>query len=266
MNLRNLFGRKRPQKTAAHVKTQNWVLSYPKSGRTWLRVMIGRVFVHHYGLSEDQIFDEKTMALAAGLPPIDFSHDETSNSEGRHMDELTRKKNSYAGKHVLLLVRDPRDVVVSCFFQATRRKSRYEGDIHEFIRSETHGINKIIRYFQIWEANQSLPASFTLLKYEDMHNDSQTSLRSALNFMGAEDVPDELIQEAIEFSSFEKMKEMERSNSLKNKKLRPGDKNDPESFKVRKGKIGGYEEYLDDDDIAYCCEALREMNCPFGYR
>jgi hypothetical protein len=266
MNLRNFFRRKRPQTAASDVKTQNWVLSYPKSGRTWLRVMIGRVFVHHYRLSEDQIFDEKTMALAAGLPPVDFSHDETSNSEGRHIDNLSPTKESYAGKHVLLLVRDPRDVVVSCFFQATRRKSRYEGDIHTFIRSETHGIKKIIRYFQIWETNQSVPASFTLLKYEDMHNDSQTSLRSALNFMGAADVPDELIEEAIEFSSFEKMKEMERSNSLKNKKLRPGDKNDPESFKVRKGKIGGYEEYLDDDDIAYCGEALREMDCPFGYR
>lgn len=267
MRISKLFSRFcSTKKSGPKVETRNWVLSYPKSGRTWLRVLIGRVFIQHYGISEAQIFDEKTMAMAVGLKPVDFSHDETSNSEGRHMDDLSPTKDKYAGKHVLLLVRDPRDVVVSCFFQATRRKSRYEGDIHEFIRSDTHGIRKIIRYYQIWDQNRQTPASFTLLKYEDMHEHPEACLKTALDFMGASGIPDEVIREAIEFGSFERMKEMERSNSLKNKKLRPGDQSDPESFKVRKGKVGGHEEYLDESDLAYCRQMLDEMDCPFGYR
>ncbi|MGJ8653980.1 MAG: sulfotransferase domain-containing protein [Opitutaceae bacterium] len=265
MRIRQFFQRS-PKDKDTQSDTQNWVISYPKSGRTWLRVMIGRIFTQHYGLNEDQIFDEKTMCLAAGLPPVGFSHDETSNSEGRDLNDFTQDRKQYAGKHVLLLVRDPRDVVVSCFFQATRRKSRYEGDIHTFLRSDTHGIRKIIRYYQIWNENKGVPESFTLLRYEDMHESPNESLRTALNYLGADKVSDAEIQDAIEFASFESMKKMEAQNSLKNKKLRPGDKNDPESFKVRKGKIGGYADYLNEEDIAYCERALSEMECPFSYR
>ncbi|WP_269526199.1 sulfotransferase domain-containing protein [Coraliomargarita parva] len=266
MPLKSLFARfRKTSPPAVDVLTSHWILSYPKSGRTWLRVMIGRIFTQHFGLSEEQIFDEKTMTVAAGLPPVDFSHDETSNSEGRALQDFTETKGKYAENHVMLLVRDPRDVVVSCFFQATRRKSRYEGDIHDFIRSDTHGIRKIIRYYQIWDANKHLPASFTLLRYEDMHEEPHQSLRNALNFLGAAGVSDSEIADAVEYASFESMKAMEASNSLKNKKLRPGDKNDPESYKVRKGKIGGYVDYLDEADIAYCEQALQEMQCPFGY-
>jgi hypothetical protein len=263
----NLFKRKLNHHQAPEaVDTQNWVLSYPKSGRTWLRVMIGHIFTQHFNLSEDQIFNEKTMCLAAGLPPVDFSHDETSNSEGRELEHFTPDRSHYQGKHVLLLVRDPRDVVVSCFFQATRRKNRYEGDMHTFIRSQTHGIRKIIRYYQIWDTSQHFPESFTLLRYEDMHVTPNESLRKALNFFGTTDVTDQEISDAVEFGSFESMKRMETEGSLKNKKLRPGDKNDPESFKVRKGKIGGYADYMTEADIAYCKKALEEMKCPFEYR
>jgi len=266
MRLSQLFKRSSKNKPAEHAKTQNWVLSYPKSGRTWLRVMLGHVFTEHYGLSQDQIFDEKTMTQAAGLKPTDFSHDETSNSEGRDLAQLTTEKTKYVGKDVMLLVRDPRDVVVSCYFQATRRKSRYEGDIHAFIRSSTHGIRKIIQYYTIWENNRAVPASFTLLKYEELHGQPLRSLQTALAFFGAANIPQKVLEDAIDFASFDSMKEMERNNSLKNKKLRPGDVNDPESFKVRKGKIGGYREYLNEEDIAYCKTMMEEMNCPFGYQ
>jgi len=227
--------------------------------------MIGRIFTQHYGLDNSKFFDEKLMSMAAGLPPVDFSHDETSNSEGRNLSDFTPDRSKYSGKNVLLLVRDPRDVVTSCFFQATRRKSRYEGDMQTFIRSETHGIRKIIRYYQIWKENQSSPDTFTLLRYEDMHEDSFDSLKKALAFLNAQNIPDSLLNEAIEFASFESMRKMEEANTLKHKKLRPGNKNDPESFKVRKGKIGGYVDYMNEDDISYCQEQLITMQCPFGY-
>lgn len=205
------------------------------------------------------------MCLAAGLPPVDFSHDETSNSEGRPLDKFTVDRESYRDKHVLLLVRDPRDVVVSCFFQATRRKSRYEGDIKSFVRSDSHGIEKIIQFYKIWDAHKTTPKTFTLLRYEDMHAEPQKSLRKALHFLGAENITMAEIEDAIEFSSFESMKKMESKNSLNHKKLRPGNKRDPESFKVRKGKINGFVDYLSREEIDHCNTLLRELDCPFGY-
>jgi hypothetical protein len=41
---------------------------------------------------------------------------------------------------------------------------------------------------------------------------------------------------------------------------------DPESFKVRRGKIGGYREYLSDEDQRYAVEALTRLHPRFGYR
>jgi len=40
---------------------------------------------------------------------------------------------------------------------------------------------------------------------------------------------------------------------------------DPESFKVRRGKVGGYREYLSPEDLDYAADALRELDARFGY-
>jgi hypothetical protein len=40
---------------------------------------------------------------------------------------------------------------------------------------------------------------------------------------------------------------------------------DPESFKVRRGKVGGYQEYLSAEDEKYAANALRRLDPLFGY-
>ena len=44
------------------------------------------------------------------------------------------------------------------------------------------------------------------------------------------------------------MKEMERNTVFKKRILQPGDPADGESYKVRKGKVGGHREYLNGKD------------------
>ena len=45
--------------------------------------------------------------------------------------------------------------------------------------------------------------------------------------------------------------------------LGAGDPADPESYKVRKGKVGGYVDYLSQDHIAYIDDCIRELGNPF---
>jgi hypothetical protein len=40
---------------------------------------------------------------------------------------------------------------------------------------------------------------------------------------------------------------------------------DPESFKVRRGKIGGYREYLSTEDQLHAAGALTKLDSRFGY-
>ncbi len=62
------------------------------------------------------------------------------------------------------------------------------------------------------------------------------------------------------------MKKMEASKQYDPKLLQPGDVNDPESYKVRRGKVGGFSDYLKGSDLEYANAAVARLNGRFGYR
>ena len=240
-----------------------FIVSFPKSGRTWLRVLIGKALCEKYGLDEQLIFDELKVTEAAGVLPTMYTHDGSSNTEGRHWRDLGAGKTPYQKKKILFLIRDPRDVAVSCFFQATKRKGLYKGTISDFIRDDCYGIRKIVTFFNIWHANQHVPEAFLPLRYEEMHADPAGNIRKALDFIGAGEVADEIIRRAVEYASFDNMRKLEEEGRFESKKLRPGKSRDEESFKVRKGKVGGFTDYLNAEDCAYVNGVMRELGCPF---
>ena len=59
------------------VKKSNnvYVISYPKSGRTWLRVLISKALCEHYNLGTDLILDPKLLSRKANCFRTVFSHD-----------------------------------------------------------------------------------------------------------------------------------------------------------------------------------------------
>ncbi len=64
-------------------------------------------------------------------------------------------------------------------------------------------------------------------------------------------VSDDDIFEAVQYASFNNMRKLEQTESFKSQKLRPTNINDLESFKTRKGKVGGFTDYLGEADIEY---------------
>ena len=84
--------------------------------------------------------------------------------------------------------------------------------------------------------------------------------------MLGESSPDQNIFEgALEFSRFENMQKLEAAGAFDSKILHPGDVRDPESFKVRRGKVGGYREYLSADDQQFAAAAITGLDRRFGY-
>lgn len=68
------------------------------------------------------------------------------------------------------------------------------------------------------------------------------------------------------FASFEQMKQKEAANFFKSNKLRPGDPADPESFKVLKGKVGGYRDHFTDEQQAQIDAMVMSADLQaFGY-
>jgi len=73
-------------------------------------------------------------------------------------------------------------------------------------------------------------------------------------------------ENALGFSSFGNMRKMEASLEYDRQLLQPGDVNDPESYKVRRGKMRGYVDYLEPSDIAYADKAMSVLDPRFGYQ
>ena len=61
------------------------------------------------------------------------------------------------------------------------------------------------------------------------------------------------------------MQKLEAAGAFDSNILHPGDVRDRESFKVRRGKVGGYREYLSAGDQQFAAEAMRELDQRFGY-
>lgn len=185
---------------------------------------------------------------------ITFTHEDSRDAS---ISKLERDKGKYKDKKVIFLARDPRDIMVSAYFEMTRRKGLNFPDISTFIRDEVYGIDKLIAYMNIWAENRHVPADFLLVRYEDMQADTCLQLRRVLEFIGLPNISDEIVHKAVEFARFERMKKLETSMVVNTSELLPGDLNDPESFKVRRGKVGGYKDYLDHNDIEYLNERIR---------
>jgi hypothetical protein len=212
-----------------------YIISFPKSGRTWLRVML------------DDLGVEAT-----------YTHDGADAKPPR-----TRSgKWKYRNKHVVLLVRDPRDTVVSHFFHLTRRLNTFEGSIAEFIRSEAYGLTAIVDFQLYWFAGAANIPRLLLCSYEKLRADPADGLTEILRFAGR-NLSDYVIRCVTSERTFEKMRALEAAGGFSDQYggvLSPRDNSDSETFKVRRGKVGGFREYLSADDVAYCDRTLAEKN------
>lgn len=241
---------------------ESFVMSYPKCGRTWLRTMIGRVVELHHGLSiRNPMEVQHFWKLSAGIPCIAFSHDDGPNL--KPASAIETDKSRYAAKNILFLTRDPRDVLVSYYFDAKNRMNVFDGTLSDFVYQDIGSIDSIIKFYNIWANNRSRVKSFQLLSYEEMHQDPKAALRTAIEFLGIRGVPDDVIDNAIEFGSFSNLRKIEAANAFDHERMRPRDHANPESFKVRRGKISGYKDYLAPAEIEYIDAKIRDHLDPF---
>ena len=240
---------------------KGYIISSPKSGRTWLRVLLGKALCDRFGIDEKWLLSTDLLTQKAGIIPTRFTHD--FSDTGKSWTQLETDKSPYRGQKVVFLVRNPKDLIVSSYFHHTNRKKKFNGTISEFIRSDRYGIKKIMAFYKIWFENQTLPSEFLLLRYENMHENAASCLRSLIDFIGVPDIPENVVANAVEFSSFENMKKMEMSNYFQMTMMKPADPANESSYKVRRGKVGGYVDYLSEEDVEFIDRIVSEMGHPF---
>ena len=223
------------------------VVSFPKSGRTWLRATLTFYFSERYGLENPPLLECANLHyLDARIPKIFFTHDDDPNARP---EELGTDKSAYRRKRLLYLARDPRDVCVSMYFHRTKRDLDIEMPIYDFANGQDGGLRTTIAFMNTWaEALPAIPESF-VISYEAMHAEPEKTLEDALTFLGQEPDP-ECIKAALERSRFDRLQSMEQKGQFESGRLTAADTQDKDSFKVRRGKVGGYTDYFDDGEQA----------------
>ena len=239
-----------------------FVLSYPKAGRTWLRALIGKVLVDRYGFAEREMLDADRLTRRAHLPALVFGHDGSALRSLVRWQDMPSDRSAYAGKRVLLLGRDVRDNLVSAYFQATRRIGIWRGPLSPFIRDDRFGVDKILAFYRIWWDNRSVPAHFLFVRYEDLHRDAAATLSRVLPFLGIE-ADAGAVAAAVDYCRFDNLRQAESEGRFGTSVLAAKNPSDLESYKVRKGKVGNFGEYMNAGDIAHVDSAIAGRGCEF---
>lgn len=259
------------------LQRSDWVLiSFGKSGRTWLRVMLSRVYQLKGGIEARELLDfDNLKKLDSQLPAVFFTH----NNYLRDYTGNHQSKDHFKGKRVVLQVRDPRDVAVSQFFQwqfRMRPNKKFINDYPphgaditawDFVLDKDAGLPRIIEYFNGWASAIPELKDVLVVRYEDMRVAPGEVLASILEFTGTQVTPEQ-VQEAVDFAAYDNMKKMEQDKFFKDKggvRVKPGDKDNPQSFKVRKAKVGGYRDYFTAEQCAQLDEMVNQLDPMFGY-
>ena len=262
------------------VLCENFVISYPKAGRTWLKLLLVKFFQLHFNLKiKDRTVYPKPHGLRLHtkndkVPIIKFEHmmgiTEDINNEQAWTNKLDKfnLSNAYRFNNIGLLCRDPRSILVSMYFHQNRRlkggKYQFIGSLTDFIY-KTNCLDQIINYHNAWAKHKDAPKRFLLIKYEDLHKETANVLTKILAFFGIKDVKKSHVLQAVKFASFKSMQRLEQNNVFGDGAMGLKDKDDKESFKVRQGKINGYLDYLSEDDLVFINKKMEKINPFFGY-
>jgi len=236
-----------------------YVISYPKCGRTWLRLMLGHYLAHHYGLTRTEYLRLQEFSEDdPRVPPIRVYHDDKPYK--RTPEELSADKSAYAQDQVVLLVRDPRDVIVSRFYALKYRAQGepYPGSIGKFLRESRGSLATLCAYYRIWLEQRHVPRGFLVVRYEDMHRDPARELRRVLELLGVEPIREDVIAAAVEFGRFDNMRRLEEQDAFGARTLRPADQADPRSYKTRKGIVGDHRNEIPAEDLAWMDRFIAE--------
>lgn len=214
------------------------VLSYPKSGRTWLRVMLSDL----------------------GLNP-GFDHVMTKFSYFKKPGDITKGLEGLKDNRILFLYRDPRDVVVSAYYYYKYNKAYHDLDFKVFLRKPEMGFEKIVAFNSYVLNNPQIFMNFMSVSYEELHANPVKELQKCLKFMAVKHICEDDIAKVVKKHSFSNMQKNEKNKNLRKiygASLFPAPRNDngEKSLKIRQGKVHGYKELMDEEDCKFCDEIL----------
>lgn len=210
-----------------------FLVSYPKSGNTWARFLVGNL-----------LFPSKEISFRNLETTVPDIYQNTHHRLRRMPDpRILKSHEAFSPDYprVVYIVRDPRDVVVSYFHYAQKMRAAsgtedIAGFWNDLLGGRVDGFGTWPEHVGSWLGARGEDPAFLLLRYEDMLADTSAAARSLAQFLDL-GVDDATIDRAVSLSTFERMRALERRDAGKWRPARSSDQSKP--F-VRAGKQGGW--------------------------
>ena len=231
-----------------------WITSYPKSGNTWLRILLSS-----YYYTKDGFYDESVLKNIDQFPQKkffnEFNYDprvvtdtikfwikaqekinqdkklrffKTHNAFGALNNfDFTNKENSIG---CIYVVRDPRNVITSLknfyemnddqAFKWITNKNQYIYDVNKFEKdgySDFQFISSWDTNFESWKVQKKIPIK--IIRYEDLLNQTFKVVSEVITFINQttdnnEKINKNKIKNVINSSSFSKLQDKEKNEGF----------------------------------------------------
>lgn len=275
-----------------------WLASYPKSGNTWMRLLLANVQnrdglpvgINHLDMGtvvySRWLFDASTLADSSLLRP-----DESEPLRTSVIEEFVREQDAplFAKVHdawtvdaagtpmlgrraraALYLVRDPRDVVVSF---AYHNEDRLDATI-KLLNNAAAYLSGTARVFPQrlgdwsghvngWRHQTEIPVS--VIRYEDLQRDTSQVLRRTLEWLGSDSNADmaDSVSRAVRHCELSELQRQERESGFR---LRPESTLSPgASLFFRRGRVGDWRDHLSPAQVREIERTHGETMVELGY-
>lgn len=206
-----------------------FLVSYPRSGNTWLRFLIANL-----QFPDDEI-DYKNISdyIPAGAGRADLVW---TKGENNKRPRFIKQHIQYHPKYprVIYIARDGRDVSVS-YFKFLEEKLEGNSTLYDFIQKQDLVYGSWSQNVTSWLNAELPPERFLLVKYEDLLSDTPHVLRHVADFSRTNWTSKDILA-AVERASFDKMRKVEQNKGFP-------DQNDFSGTFVRSGKAGDWIKY-----------------------
>jgi len=222
------------------------LVSYPKSGRTWIRFGLNefniRLFTEHAGTATNWRYIGRTYAdVAPDLKQVPL----------------------------IFLHRDPVDTAVSMYYQVHKRDLRRWSrrwlrmaiplairkalpplDINKFVLHPCYGVPRICKFNRAWLNHLESRHDSLIINYEALKENPTSAFQSILDFYQITHVKGHQLADASTFENMKKAEIIGNSSGILRNSQR--DQLSQAASKVRKGIVGGYTNELSSQTINEC--------------
>jgi len=209
-----------------------FVVSYPKSGNTWVRFLLGNLIKR----PGDEVDFHSVHDYVPEFSELDRRLDDLS---GPRCIKSHETYNSLYPR-VVYIVRDGRDVYVS-YYHYLRNRLPDGVSFADFLSEDTYRQGSWGKHVASWLDPLEHSSRLLLVRYEDLLADCAAQVHRLVDFVGL-DATEEEIQASVRNSSFDSMRRLEEQRG------RAYASNDKAERFVRKGKAGNWKDVFGEQE------------------